>query len=300
MSRKTSKQRSGKNSGPQVAGSLRPLVPLICVCVLIGAAVYGLERLKRHVYGLPAFQREVRLVLVDPPEWVVAEQWEPRILGSIPIPSPEEWLQSDLPRRVAERLEASGWVRRVRRVTRRMDGTIGITCDYRRPIAMLLTPKGYVPVDREGVRLPEIYSSVSPTSGWLRIVGVESPMPPVSKPFQGADARAGVALAALIFEQGDAFTYGISAIDVRNFRGRKDKRACHIKLYTPDGTEIQWGSAIGEEVEENTPAQKLAQIAAILREGGPRGRVDVSVYPTMTIVPTDMAAVESPAGRTGH
>jgi hypothetical protein len=178
-----------------------------------------------------------------------------------------------------------------------MDGTIGIHCDCRRPIAMLLTQQGYIPIDQEGVRMPEVYASVGASSGWLRIVGVESPLPQVNEPFRGEDVQAAVRLANLLFEQGDFFTIGISAIDVINFRGRKDKRACHVKLWTPDGTEIKWGSAIGEEVEENTPIEKLAQIAVMLQEGGPRAQVDVSVYPMRTIVPADLSG-DGPAGRT--
>ena len=300
MSKKTLKTRTAKTAeaaGAGWFGSVRPLVPVVCVGLMIGAAAYGLEQLKHHAYRAMDFRPPIRLALVDPPEWVVAEKWEPRILASIPVPGPDQWTDPDLARRVAEQLEASGWVREVHRVTRHMDGTIAIKCDCRRPIAMVLTPKGYVPIDREAFRLPEVYTSVSASSGWLRIVGVESPVPKVNASFEGEDARAAVHLAALLFEQGDAFTFGISAIDVINFRGRRDKRACHVKLWTPDGTEIKWGSAIGEEVEENTPAEKLAQIAVMLKEGGPQAQVDVSVYPTRTIVPADLA-VESSAGRT--
>ena len=99
-----------------------------------------------------------------------------------------------------------------------------------------------------------------------------------------ADALAAIKLAALIFDQGWEISSRISAIDVSNFRGRQNHRNCHIKLWTPDGTPITWGSAIGEEIEENTPAEKLAQIAVMLKRGGPQAQVDISTLPNRSII----------------
>ena len=289
MSKKSSKQKTkkavAKASVVSGGGIVRPLLPLICMVLLAGAAAYGLERLKDHVYRQPVYHPTIRLSLVDPPQWVAKEKWDERILSSVELPTSEQWMDADLIERIAAQLANSGWVRRVDHVTKRMDGTIEVTCDYRRPIAMLLTDEGYLPVDRDGVRMPEVYPSVSTDSGWLRIVGVESDVPSVNRSFAGDDAKAAVRLASLIFEQGDEVASRISAIDVINFRGRRDRRACHIKLWTPTGSEIKWGSAIGEEVEENTAVEKITQIAIMLKQGEPKAQVDVSVYPDVAILP---------------
>jgi hypothetical protein len=116
---------------------------------------------------------------------------------------------------------------------------------------------------------------------------VTSPPPRVNAAFDektAPDAMAALRLAALIFDQSWELASRISAIDVTNFRGRQDRRDCHIKLWTPDGTLIKWGSAIGEEMEENSPAEKLAQIAVMLKRGGPQAQVDISTLPNRAII----------------
>jgi len=276
------------SSSPTGVAAMRPLLPLVIMAGLIAGAVWGLERVKAIVFTSPAYQpAAVKVVLVDPPDWVVREKWGDRILSAVSVPRPEAWMDEQLTRRVADQIADSGWVKSVIRVAKRMDGTIEIAADYRRPIAMLMTGQGYIPIDRDGYRLPEIYDHVDANSGWIRIRGVAASLPKINaayEPKNAPDAAAAVRLAALIFDQGWEISSRISAIDVTNFRGRVDDRDCHIKLWTPDGTLIKWGSAIGEEIEENTPAEKLAQIAVMLKRGGPQAQVDVSTLPDRSIV----------------
>jgi hypothetical protein len=292
MRKKKHKDRGRKpneaSSSQAGVTALRPLLPLAVMAGLIAGAVWGLERVKAIVYASPAYRPAVvKVVLVDPPDWVVREKWEDRILSVVSLPRTEAWMDEQLTRRMADQIATSGWVKSVTRVAKRMDGTIEIAADYRRPIAMLMTSQGYIPVDRDGYRLPEVYDHVDANSGWIRIRGVAAPPPKVSAAYDSKtapDAVAAVHLAALIFDQGWEVSSRISAIDVANYRGRADNRDCHIKLWTPDGTLIKWGSAIGEEIEENTPAEKLAQIAVMLKRGGPQAQVDVSTLPNRSIV----------------
>jgi hypothetical protein len=89
---------------------------------------------------------------------------------------------------------------------------------------------------------------------------------------------AGIALAQLISEQD--FAPRITSINVANFRGRIDRRKSHIYL-TPRGgrkDQIAWGSAIGEEIEEEPAIEKLRNIAVWLKRGSPQACVNVAVY----------------------
>ena len=290
MSKKANKEKGRKPDADAPGGlsSLRPLLPLLCTAVLICGAVWGLEKVKARVYASSAYHpAAIKIVLANPPDWVVREKWQDRILSAVTVPPRGGWMDEALTRRVADQLTGSGWVKSVQRVSKRMDGTIEIAADYRRPIAMVGTEQGYVPVDRDGVCLPEVYERVEANSGWIRIRGIASPAPKMNASFdekRAPDAVAAVRLASLIFDQGWEISSRISAIDVSNFRGRQDHRDCHIKLWTPDGTLIKWGSAIGEEIEENTPVEKLAQIAVMLKRGGPQAQVDISTLPNRSII----------------
>jgi len=289
MKKQGRKQDAGKaklSGGTESRPGPRPLLPFLCMVGVVTGAVYGLEQLKRYVYSLPAYHPSViRVKLLDPPDWVEREQWGPRILSAVEVPPEDAWMDEQLPMQVARQLTESGWVRQVAHVTRQMDGTIEVACTYRRPIAMLSTHAGYVPVDADGFRLPEVYEQVGAESGWLRIRGVKTATPKVNTAFQGEDAVAAIRLASLIFDQGWEISSKISAIDVANFRGRQNRRESHIRLWTPAGQLIEWGSAIGEEIEEPTAAEKLANIAVMLKRGGPLTQVDVSVFPDAAVLP---------------
>lgn len=270
--------------------ALRPLGGALAVFVVLGLAVYGLERLKDHVYGLPEYSPEFRVILDEPPEWVTAEGWKSRILESIRLPQETRWLDDSLVREIHDRVLASGWVAKVNHVVQDMNGTIRVDCAYRRPIAMvhfdhavdeqIIT--GFVAVDEEGVRLPELYHQVDEDLGWLRILGVESPLPPVGEPFSGEDARAAIQLCRVLSRQ--AYAPRISAINIRNFRGRHNRHDTHIYLLTRDGGRIKWGSAIGEEMEEPSWKDKLKTIGMYFKSNAPQALIDASVYVNGVII----------------
>lgn len=275
---------------PRLWSTLRPLWPLACVVGLIAVSIGLLERMKHHVLDQPEYRKEIKLGLLDPPEWIEREQWSPHILSTINVPPDSSLTDQELVQWIAKEFEASGWVRKVHRVNRQMDGTILVSCDYRRPIAMLHTKvegkQAFVPVDRFGYRLPEIYEQIESNSGWIRILGVKTCLPAVNTVFEGEDAQAAVQLAALINDQGGVVASKISAVDVSNLMNPRDRRKSPILLWRVDSDyPIAWGSAIGKEMEEPSAEQKLANIATILKMGGPQAHVDVSTYPDGVIIP---------------
>ena len=284
--------RKAKNDKPAntpdesvwASDSLRFVTGLLSIFVVLGGVFYGLEKLRTHVTALPEYNPKVEVELAEAPEWVDREGWRPRILSTVKVDSAAG--NDHLVRDVADQLAHSGWVAKVNYVTQGMDGKIHASCEYRRPIAMVYTQGGYVAVDRQCVRLPEFYNRVEDNSGWMRIIGVESGVPEIGGQFKGEDAVAAVRLASLIFDQ--EFSSRINGIDVSNFRGRRDKRANHIRLRTRDGGKIDWGSAIGEEIEEPTASEKIRTIALYFRRGSPQAEgINVSIYGNGVVQPAD-------------
>jgi len=279
LSRKVKKKRKSRaqerSHEPRLAG-FGPLLPVAGVLTVIVLSICGLEWLRGQVLSNPKYNPEPKIQLEYLPgsEWVQQEGWLPRIQASIRLPD-KPYMDDKLPEEVAQQVAATGWVRRVLQVERGMDGTIRVCCDYRRPIAMVLTNRGkYIPVDKDGVRLPEEYERVEADSGWMRILGVQTEPPPVGgsyEKFRGekCDGAHAVRLAFLLFSQpetGDKIT----GIDVSN--------CSDIMLYTRDGGKFRWGSAIGCEVEEPEPAYKLRNLALTLRTSSPQACADLTVY----------------------
>ncbi|NLX14461.1 MAG: hypothetical protein GXY44_12515 [Phycisphaerales bacterium] len=292
MSRRRRKKKAIPDQGsgsPDESGcglvDWRTTASALGVLVLVTGAVMGLERLRQYVLTRPDFDPPVKLDLVCQPgnQWIDDEGWRPRILSAIEMPKSAQWRDADLLAEVARRMEATGWVAQVRQVTKEMNGVVRVDCDYRRPIAMIYTrqglsnsswSEGFIPIDADGVRLPEEYGSVGSEAGWIRIFGVRTAPPPVGRSYdRQTDAEAAVRLARLIFQQ--PFAVQISAIDMANYRGRRDRNQEHIVLRTRRGGEIIWGSAIGEECEELDPAAKIRNIALFLDRGDPQAQVIV-------------------------
>lgn len=301
--------------------SFRPLGALLCVLAVLGGVVFGLEILKKHVQANPEFtSTDYQVVLDNPPDWVVQERWESRILDcarevieqdaierlseEIELPAPasttgtrQVGAEKPIAERIHDALLESGWVRQVHRIVAGHDGVIRIEADYRRPVAMIQfndeqDRERYVAVDGEGVCLPELYERVEPDSGWIRIFGVqERPTFEDDRAyqFQGKDALAGIRLArelgARAFDKRPYWHY-INGITVLNYGGRQRRDDAHIKLLRRDGgIPVIWGSAIGDEIINEEPdwRAKLRTLGLALQHGV-KGAYDLSVYANGIVV----------------
>ena len=102
------------------------------------------------------------------------------------------------------------------------------------------------------------------------------------------DLRGGLAIADLIADE--EFADQIRAVRVHNYGGREDARRGHLELATDQvGGRIIWGSAPGEEVEENTAEQKLAILRRNYelfgRADAGRAVIEVSTFPDRFTTP---------------
>lgn len=277
---------------------LRPIGTAVALIVVVAASVWGLEEIKERVHSRPEYvakagEIQLELDLDSEQAWVAGEKWRPLILKSFTLPEDAGWMDETLLKRVAEQLQASGWVSRVNQVVRELNydetagelhRTIRVDCDFRRPVAMVLNDEVCLAVDKDGYRLPGEYKYVS-GSGWIRIVGVEAEAPDVGARYESEDALAGIQLAALLSEQ--PFWNKIQTVDVRNFGGRLSRLEPPIRVIHLNGGGFLWGSPLGDEHEEATPEEKLRSIAYQLRSDNPddwpKGMRDVSVYPNAWI-----------------
>ena len=296
MSRKTRKDEPFETGEEGLPWWRRPgrgtMLSLLTLSGLIVAAVFGLERLKGRVASLPEYVTAPKVELVDTPKWLDQENWRQYVLASIHLPAKTNWLDGKLVQDVGRQLTESGWASRIKRITRDVHGTIRISCEYRRPIAMVRLEQAeadgypsYVAIDKDRVRLPQVYRDAGQFA-WMEIIGLEAAVPEPGQAFQGGDAKAAVDLVQLLSRQ--PFARQIRAVDVSNFHGRKDRRQDHIYLLARGRSKpITWGSAIGDEFEENDVELKLRLIAKTLKNGSPNALANVSCYPDRVIMRPD-------------
>ncbi len=257
------------------------LLKLSVAVAAFGAAIWGLDHAQSQQFQRPEYRQYVSFELVDAPAGVAGliEQELAEFDG-------RHWIDSTLCEQVARRLADCPWVETVRRVSKAAEpGWISVQCDYRRPQALVQQGEYFYMVDEYGVRLPGVYGY---QPGWVLVQGVSSAAPDPGEPWPGNDIAAGLRLARMILDQ--PYARQVVSVSVYNYGGREDPYRSHIELVTDsNGNRILWGSAPGEELEENSADQKLRILAENFRRHGRidahEPRIDISVFPSRYLIP---------------
>jgi len=248
------------------------------------AVFLGVSRLDAHVRQELVDRASPTLSFTDLPAPIVglAQSDLDRALADLLL---QDWTADQLCRDMAQRLTGVSWVAEVNHVRRHGDGQFAISCRYRVPFAMAQKGAEFFLVDREGVRLQGTYRY---DPAWPLIQGASAAAPAPGKPWPGEDVQATLAIIKALANR--PFRYQITAVLVDNFNGRRDPRHSHIELATDRaGGRIQWGSAPGRELEENTVEQKLAILEANYQQTGRvdahHAVIDVSTFPDRFTIP---------------
>jgi hypothetical protein len=139
------------------------------------------------------------------------------------------------------------------------------------------------------VRLPGHYlgTEVSRDSGLLLVYGVANRPPAEGEPWDGADVKVAVKMVGMLSDK--PYFDQLTGIIVENYGGRRDARSPHIELATDRQSRIWWGRAPGEEIDEPTAAQKLANLQGIWRDYDRvdmgRRSIDIQVFPDRVSAP---------------
>ncbi len=235
------------------------------LAVVIGGGL-GLYRLEQYALGHARFQQPPLIQIVGAAPYV-----EEDILTDLQAVSQASWSESNLCRTISRIVEANPWVRQVDSVQKFADGRVVVHCEYRRPTVLVQYNGLFYLVSHDQVRLPGTYAY---DAGLMLIQGVASAPPPAGQKWNAPDLAAGMAVARRLASE--SFAGQITGVQVDNYGGRVDREEAHIRLATDRaGHTIIWGSAPGEELEENTIVQKIA----ILRENFRKfGRVDADCH----------------------
>ncbi|NOX58846.1 MAG: hypothetical protein GXP29_08315 [Planctomycetes bacterium] len=259
----------------------RMVVGSVMMVALIAVVAYGLHRLEGYVLAQDDSQAPPKIEFVAAPDHL-----EGILANAVSDFQQRPWTREDLCGDIAQRLSEVAWIKKINSVHRYSDGTLEIDCSYRNPAAMVKTESGMLLVDDEGVLLPGRYG---PDSTLLLIEGVSTEPPSPGQRWNAPELLAGIDLVHLLANE--TFAAQITGVSVRNFRGCRDRRAAHIELATDRaGGRIIWGSAPGEEIEENSLEQKVQLLRRNYHRYGrvdaDRSVIDVSVHPDKVFSPT--------------
>ena len=218
---------------------------LISVAVVLGLLA-GREWLIRQTLEekIPPVSK---VVMADVPTWLdeSAEEEIKQLAMEVVLENPTDM---KLAEKVAARLARSLWVKKIAPagVVNNYDGSLTIRCEFRQPLAMVSGRRVLVRVDRDAMVLPGKFLRTAVQVGKYRqILGVDSDPPEAGQVWSSPDLLAGVDVLRLI--DGLPFSKEIAAIDVSNYRGRRNVAKPHIVMITDKQSYINWGRAIGTE-----------------------------------------------------
>lgn len=286
-------RKSSSLRDPRVKRTALLTVLLLGFLGLIAAGFFGIRKLDAHVDRLLLLERPDPVVeFIDLPKelYGLANYDLQRSLFDV---LGRDWVEDALCSEIAARVAAVGWVGKVHYARRTGGGRFEVSCRYRMPVAMAMhRDVGYL-IDGDGVRLPGTYVQ---HPAWRNIIGAAQSPPPPGSRWDGDDIQAGLAILAAI--QAEPFSMQITGVAVDNFAGRRDPRSCHLELLTDrPGGRIRWGSAPGQELEENGVSQKLALLrqnfASTGRADARYDLIDVSVFPDRFTIPGEASNVHA-------
>ncbi len=210
---------------------------------------------------MPKYAAPLTFRLAAVPEWAMGLGLDSVMASSLASYRDAPLLDVHLAAEVAGRLRENVWVKRVVRVEKQFGGVLEIECEFRRPLAAISVGGNPTWIDADLVRLPARPQAERPLL-WLD--GIRGPAPGVGERWEGDDVAAAIRLVSLLVDE--PYVDQLTALLFDNYGGRINRREPHVVLATDRDTRILWGAAPGEEIEEQSATQKIAQLRWIYRE----------------------------------
>jgi hypothetical protein len=257
----------------------------LVLLVLVGTAGhFAWQRFAPLIGRHPQYQITAeRIQITPPPPWIRTDVkaevvQNAGLAGSLSLLDDGDRMQQ----RIRDAFSFHPWVAAVKRVRVDLPASLEVELEYRRPLAVIesATDDGlaYLPIDAEGVRLPDADFSAVERRLLPRIAGV------TGRPAVGAawnDPRV-VEGARLVGELADVWN-----------------KLRLVEITTSGGTRIVWGAALGSEKDAaespfEVKRQRLLDYAA---EHGPLDSID---GPAMVDVRNELVVVPRTARRSSN
>ncbi len=241
------------------------IVPVV-VLGYLGWFYYGASHLDRALYSV----RAEHLQVTPQPPWIksnVAEQvFRDQRLDRISLLDPQANAT------IAQAFEKHPWVKRTTRVTKSSGAKVAVDVVYRKPLAMVYcaptdADQGFLPVDAEGIRLPEEDFSAQQVYDYFLIIGQGAPPPTGSSGMDYGSSLVSDALKLCRFLEQHREPLDLQRVyvDEQPPGGRFGRPS--ITLQTGDKHVVLWGHVPNAEMAGELQApEKLAKMISWLSQ----------------------------------
>jgi hypothetical protein len=291
---------SSKSTRPAGFGSRilwRPKVWAgLLLVVLVGVAGHvAWRRFAPTIAGHPQYQITAeRIRITPPPPWIRSDVkaevvHDAGLAGTLSLLEDGERLQQ----RIRDAFGFHPWVAAVKRIRVDLPASLEVELEYRRPAAVVeaATDDGlaYLPIDVEGVRLPDADFSDVERRLLPRISGVTG-RPVVGAPWHDPRVLDGARLVAGLADVWSKLRL-VEIVPSPHPQIRGDARFFTFEITTSGGTRIVWGAAPGREQDagESTFDVKRRRLLDYAAEQGQLDSIDgpavVDVRSELVVVP---------------
>jgi len=201
------------------------------------------------------------------PQWLEGiareETIRDEVYRGMAIDGPLSLMNEDLTERIYNSFSLHPWIAAVKRVAKQHPGTIRVELQYRRPVAMVPTPEGPIPIDPMGIQLPRGgFSMDAATRDYLQvrlIGGSTKPLGMEGERWGDPRIADAAAIAAVLVDTWKR--WGLRQIELSSRTPARMPNYPAYDLVTHGGSRIRWGRPPGINIQgEATTAEKLSWI----------------------------------------
>jgi len=230
--------------------------------------VFLLEAMEKKLATFPEFQLDAsRFSIQNKPDWMTPEL-EDEVLNPVRRQGTCSMFDPELSKRLAAAFGNSPWIRRVSRIEKRFPSTIELAIELRRPVAFVRKNAGYCLISEDLMVLPVEYYKLPEVVELPEITGIKSRPPREGSIWKGIEISEAVKLIRVLEEEKLIHELSIEKIDVSNFKGRRDRRASEVVLWTRTRGYIKWGNTPGRDkiFGRSSTREKLYKLNALLEQ----------------------------------
>jgi hypothetical protein len=252
-----------------LAGPGRPMALAVLIVALFGLGWYlAWQWHQKQLLASDAYWLSVQNVELTPlPAWIHSDI-RSEVFRDATLDGPLSILDPKLAERIAAAFLAHPWVAKVSRVQKYHPARVQVDLVYRQPACMVDVAGVLLPVDGEGVLLPDSDFSAPEKARYPRLVGIETrPAGPVGARWGDVRVIGGAEVAAAL--AGVWERSGLERIVPSVLPGAAGNQECSYELVTRPGTRVFWGRAPGAATAgECSAADKIAKLQKYLADHG--------------------------------
>ncbi len=246
-----------------------PIASVATMGVFFGLWYWMWSEVRGQVLSGPDYAITAESIEITPPPSWIRTDIRGEVFRAVQLGGALRLLDADVTERLAGAFSLHPWIRSVRRVEKRHPARVIVELEYRRPVLMVETPAGLLPVDHEGVLLPNGDLTQAEQLRLPRLAAIETqPLGAMGERWGDPRVFGGAQIAAVLADHWAGWGLDHMVSSVRPLGSSPEDYV--YQLVTRDGRRIYWGRSPATTDSSELPAsEKIARLDAFFARPQP-------------------------------